>query len=313
MLQYKTKLLIIGSGPAGYTAAIYAVRSGLEPILISGEQLGGQLIFTNEIENFPGFPTVMRGSELMSNMHSQALNLGTKIIDDTIIDIDFANRPFVCKGKLGNVFTADALIIATGSAPKLMGLKNEEKYLGFGVSVCATCDGFFYRNKDVAIVGGGASAVAEALDLSRFAKSVTVINKNEEFTADAYSLEKFNKNEKIKIKINSMVEDVLGTDEPRNVTGIKIKNKKTGMEETIDVSGIFMAIGYLPRTYLFKNHLNLDENGYIITKNNSCQTNIEGIFAAGDIRKTKYRQAILAASSGALASLEAFDFLKKKK
>ena len=244
MSDYKTKMLIIGSGPAGYTAGIYAVRSGLDPIIVSGSQLGGQLTITTEIENFPGFPNPVSGPQLMEDMRQQALNLGVQLIEDQITEVNFQTRPFVCKSENGNTFTADTVIIATGASARWLGLPSEEKFRGFGVSGCATCDGFFYRNRDVAVVGGGNTAVDEAIYLTNFAKSVTLIHRRDELRADKVLQARLFKNPKIKVEWNSVVDEVLGQDTPLGVTGVRLKNTQTGATKDIAVEGLFIAIGH---------------------------------------------------------------------
>lgn len=309
MSDYKTKMLIIGSGPAGYTAGIYAVRSGLDPIIVSGSQLGGQLTITTEIENFPGFPNPISGPQLMEDMRQQALNLGVQMIEDQITEVNFQTRPFVCKSENGNTFTADTVIIATGASARWLGLPSEEKFRGFGVSGCATCDGFFYRNRDVAVVGGGNTAVDEAIYLTNFAKSVTLIHRRDELRADKVLQERLFKNPKIKVEWNSVVDEVLGQETPLGVTGVRLKNTKSGETKDIAVEGLFIAIGHKPNTAIFKDSLKLDDEGYIITHPDSCQTDIAGVFAAGDVQSGHFRQAIMAAGAGCQACLEAEKYL----
>ncbi len=310
MTEYRTKMLIIGSGPAGYTAGIYAARSGLNPILVSGNQEGGQLTITTEIENFPGFPEPIGGLELMQRMKQQAENVGVTLVTDLIRKVDFSSRPFVCTSENDNTFIADSVIIATGASARWLGLDSEKKFLGYGVSGCATCDGFFYRGRDVAVVGGGNTAADEALYLANIAKSVTLIHRRDELRADKVMQERILKNEKIKVEWDSVVDEVLG-EMPKGVTGAVLKNVKTGEKKEIKVDGIFIAIGHHPNTDLFKGILDIDEEGYLITKPNSCQTNIEGVFAAGDVQSPNFRQAVVAAGSGCIASLEAEKFLNK--
>ena len=311
MAEYKSKLLIIGSGPAGYTAGIYAARAGLKPVLVSGTQVGGQLTITTEVENFPGFPEPIQGGDLMQRMRKQAQNLGVQIIDDTITEIDFEHRPFVCSSENANSFVGDSLIIATGASARWLGLPSEEKFRGFGVSACATCDGFFYRNRDVAVVGGGNSALEEAIYLTNFAKNVTIIHRRDAFRADKTMQERVAQNHKINVVWNCVVEEVLGTENPLGVTGLKLKNVKTDNTTELAVDGVFIAIGHHPNTDLVKGHLKLDSEGYIITGENSCETSIKGIFAAGDVRDPQYRQAIIAAGSGCMAALEAEKYLNE--
>lgn len=310
MAELRTKVLIIGSGPAGYTAGIYAARSGMQPILVSGPQKGGQLTITTDVENFPGFPQPINGLELMQRMHDQAVNVGVNIMEDMISEVDFSKRPFVLVSEGGNSYVADSVIIATGASARWLGLQNEEKYLGFGVSGCATCDGFFYRNKDVAVVGGGNTAAEEAMHLSNFARSVTLIHRRDKLRADDVLQERLRNNSKIIMEWDSVVVDILGNDSPKGVTGIRVKNLKTDKLRDIQVDGVFIAIGHRPNTEVFKNALRLNDEGYIETRAGNCQTNIPGIFAAGDVKDAIYRQAITAAGSGCQAFLEAQKFLQ---
>ncbi len=311
MTQYDSKLLIIGSGPAGYTAGIYAARAGLEPIMVSGFQPGGQLTLTTNIENFPGFANSTDGNTLMLAMKEQALNLGVKIIEDTITEVNFAQRPFICKSE-SKEFQADSIIISTGASARWLGLESEEKFRGFGISSCATCDGFFYRNKEVVVVGGGNTAVEDALLLSKFAKHVTLIHRRDSLRADAASQKRLFVNDKISVIWDSVVTEFLGTEQPRSLTGIKVKNVKTGEIKEMKTDGVFVAVGNHPNTEVFKGKLDLSDEGYIITAPDSTQTSIEGIFAAGDVRFGNYRQAIVAAGSGCIAALEAEKFLQEK-
>ena len=309
MTQYDSKLLIIGSGPAGYTAGIYAARAGLEPIMVSGFQPGGQLTLTTNIENFPGFANSTDGNTLMLAMREQALNLGVKIIEDTITEVNFAQRPFICKSE-SKEFQADSIIISTGASARWLGLESEEKFRGFGISSCATCDGFFYRNKEVVVVGGGNTAVEDALLLSKFAKHVTLIHRRDSLRADAASQKRLFVNDKISVIWDSVVTEFLGTEQPRSLTGIKVKNVKTGEIKEMKTDGVFVAVGNHPNTEVFKGKLDLSDEGYIITAPDSTQTSIEGIFSAGDVRFGNYRQAIVAAGSGCIAALEAEKFLQ---
>ncbi len=313
MAEYKTSVLIIGSGPAGYTAGIYAARAGLKPILVSGEQIGGQLTITTDVENYPGFPNPIAGTELMHNMRVQAHNVGVQIIDDKIIEVDFSRHPFECNSENHNIFCGETVIIATGASARWLGLPSEEKYRGFGVSGCATCDGFFYRGRDVAVVGGGNTAVEEAIYLTNFAKSVTLIHRRNELRADKTMQQRLLANPKIKIEWDSVVEEIIGTDTPLSMTGVKIKNVKTDQIKTLDVEGLFIAIGHHPNTEIFQQHLELDSEGYIKTKPDSSQTSIDGIFAAGDVKDSKFRQAVIAAGSGCVAALEAERWLTEQK
>ena len=309
MAEYSTKVLIIGSGPAGYTAGIYAARSGLNPIIVAGPQMGGQLTITTEIENFPGFPTPIYGSELMNNMKQQAENVGVTIHEDIITELDAQQRPFVLCTENGNCYKADSIIIATGASARWLGLESEAKFRGFGVSGCATCDGFFYRGKEVAVIGGGNTAVDEAIYLTNFASKVTLIHRRDSLRADKTLQERLFANPKIEVIWDSVVTEFVGSYEPLSLTGLKVKNIKTDEIINLSVSGAFIAIGHHPNSDLFKGILETDAEGYIITKPNSCATNIAGIFAAGDIKDPQFRQAIVAAGSGCIASLEAEKYL----
>lgn len=311
MEKHQSKVLIIGSGPAGYTAGIYAARAGLEPIMVSGSQPGGQLTLTTNIENFPGFANSTDGNALMLAMREQALNLGVKIIEDTITEVNFTQKPFICKSE-SKEFQADSVIISTGASARWLGLESEEKFRGFGISSCATCDGFFYRNKEVVVIGGGNTAVEDALLLSKFAKHVTLIHRRDSLRADAASQKRLFANEKISVIWDSVVTEFLGTEQPRSLTEIMIKNIKTNEVKEMKIDGVFVAVGNHPNTELFKGQLDLSDEGYIITAPDSTKTSIEGVFAAGDVRFGNYRQAIVAAGSGCIASLEAEKFLQEK-
>lgn len=311
MAEYRSKVLIIGSGPAGYTAGIYAARAGLKPILVSGLQPGGQLTITTEVENFPGFPEPIHGTDLMQRMRSQAENVGVTIIDDNIIEVDFSSRPFVCNSENYHVYTGETLIIATGASAKWLGLESEEKFRGYGVSGCATCDGFFYRNRNVAVVGGGNTAAEEALYLSNFAKSVTLIHRRNSLRADQTMQKRIVENPKINIEWDTVIEEILGTENPKSVTGLRLKNVKNDSTFELAVDGLFIAVGHHPNTELFKKYLQLDNNGYIVTLPGSSKTNIEGVFAAGDVKDPQFRQAVIAAGSGCIAALEAEKFLNE--
>lgn len=313
MAEFSSKLLIIGSGPAGYTAGIYAARSGLKPILVSGAQFGGQLTLTTDVENFPGFPQPINGGELMQRMREQAENLGVVIIDDTIIEADLGHCPFVCNSEKYNIYTGETLIIATGASARWLGVPGEEKFLGFGVSGCATCDGFFYRDKDVAVVGGGNTAAEEALYLTNFAKSVTLIHRRDCLRADSTMQQRIANNPKINVEWDSVIEEVLGTDNPKSMTGLRLKNVKNDSLKDLKVDGLFVAIGHHPNTDLFKKYLTLDKEGYIVTEAGSSRTNINGVFAAGDVKDPSFRQAVIAAGSGCIAALEAEKHLAEKK
>ena len=384
MAEYKTKVLIIGSGPAGYTAGIYAARAGMRPVLVSGLQKGGQLTITTDVENFPGFPEPINGGELMQRMHDQAVNVGVEIVDDQISEVDFSARPFVlisegansyraesviiatgasarwlgleneekfrgfgvsgcatCDGFFyrnkdvavvddqisevdfsaspfvlisegANSYRAESVIIATGASARWLGLENEEKFRGFGVSGCATCDGFFYRNKDVAVVGGGNTAAEEALYLAGIARSVTLVHRRDELRADKVLQERIKSNPKIIVEWDSVIDDIIGGDNPKGVTEIRVKNLKTDKYKNIAVAGVFIAIGHKPNTEIFKNAIVLDNQGYIVTVPGSCQTSVPGVFAAGDVKDSVYRQAVTAAGSGCQAFLEAQRFLQEE-
>lgn len=309
MAEYTTRLLIIGSGPAGYTAGIYAARSGLKPILVAGPQIGGQLTITTEVENFPGFPTPIYGSELMSNMRQQAENVGVEIHEDIITEVDVSKKTFTLCTENGNCYTTDSIIIATGASARWLGLESEAKFRGFGVSGCATCDGFFYRGKEVAVIGGGNTAVDEAVYLTNFAAKVTLIHRRDSLRADQTLQDRLFANPKIEIIWDSVVTEFVGNNEPLGLTGLKLKNIKTDAISELPVSGAFIAIGHHPNTDLFKGILDLDNEGYIVTRPNSCATNIPGIFAAGDVKDPQFRQAVIAAGSGCIACLEAEKYL----
>ncbi len=310
MSEYKTKVLIIGSGPAGYTAGIYAARAGLNPFLVSGPQIGGQLTMTTDIENFPGFAEPISGPQLMENMRAQAQNVGVRMVNDKITEVNFNTRPFVCSSENGNKFTADTVIISTGSSARWLNLPSEKKYIGFGVSACATCDGFFYRGKNVAVVGGGNTAAEEALYLTGFAAKVYLIHRRDSLRADAVMQKRVKENPKIEIVWDSVVDEVLGSEQPLGVNGVKIRNVKTDAVSELMIDGLFVAIGHHPNTEVFKNFLKLDNNGYIMTAPDGTATNIAGVFAAGDVQDSKFRQAITSAASGAMAAIEAEKFLQ---
>jgi thioredoxin reductase (NADPH) len=307
--EFKTKVLIIGSGPAGCTAAIYAARANLNPILVHGMQPGGQLMITTDVENFPGFADVIQGPWLMEQMTKQAENVGTQIIQDYITNIDFKSKPFVASASSGTKYIADTVIISTGAEAKWLGIPPEEKYKGFGVSGCATCDGFFFRNKPVMVVGGGNTAVEEALYLTNHASSVVLVHRRDELRAEKILQSRLFQHPKIKVIWNHVLEDITGTEQPRNLTGAVLRNVNNNTIQNVNVDGIFIAIGHKPNTGLFKEQLNIDSDGYIITHPNSTRTNIEGVFAAGDVQDKIYRQAVTAAGTGCMAALEAEKYL----
>jgi thioredoxin reductase (NADPH) len=302
-----TKVLIIGAGPAGYTAAIYAARANLNPVQILGIQPGGQLMITTDVENYPGFASVIQGPWLMDQMKAQAEHVGTQMVHDMIINVDFNRRPFRCTSDSGQVYTADTVIIATGAKARWLGLEGEQTFAGKGVSACATCDGFFFRGKDVAIVGGGNTAVEEALFLTNFCNSVTLIHRRDTLRAERIMQERLFKNPKMKFIWDSAVEEIIGTE--TGVNGLRLKNVKTGAESQIDVHGLFVAIGHSPATEIFKGKLDIDDHGYIITAPDSTATSIPGVFAAGDVKDKIYRQAVTAAGMGCMAALESDKFL----
>ncbi len=309
MAQTHTKVLILGSGPAGLTAAIYAARANLAPIVVAGMQPGGQMTITTDVENYPGFPDVIQGPWLMEQMQKQAEHVGTEIVHDLITKIDFTKRPFTCTGDSGDVFTADTLIITTGASARWLGLESEKKYQGFGVSACATCDGFFFRGKEVVVVGGGNTAVEEALYLTNHATKVTLVHRRDSFRAEKILQKRLFDHPKINVVWDSAVEEVIGKQAPPGVTGVRLKNVKTGAAQEIKTDGLFVAIGHTPNTELFKGVLDMDENGYLITAADSTRTNIPGVFAAGDVQDHVYRQAVTAAGTGCMAALEADRFL----
>lgn len=308
MALHTTDLLILGSGPAGYTAGIYAARAGISVMIVSGNQEGGQLTMTSSVENFPGFGEIS-GYELMDKMKQQAINLGVSFVNDYIVEVDFSNRPFVCSSENGHSYKAKAVIVATGASARWLGLPSEKEYLGYGVSACATCDGFFYRGRTVAVIGGGNSAVCEALYLSTLADKVVLVHRRDSLRADKILQDRVLSNKKIVVEWNSVVEEILGQNEPKKVTGLKIRNVETDEVKNIDLDGVFVAVGHKPNTDIFKGNLILDDKGYIVTHENSSITDIEGVFAAGDVKDPKYKQAVISAGSGAMAAMDAVEFL----
>ncbi|GAK69136.1 thioredoxin reductase [Agrobacterium rubi TR3 = NBRC 13261] len=308
-----TKVLIIGSGPAGYTAAIYAARAMLDPVLIAGMEQGGQLMITTDVENYPGYADPIQGPWLMDQMLKQATHVGAEIVNDLVTEVETTRRPFTVKTDSGAVWTADTLIISTGAKAKWLGIESEQQFQGFGVSACATCDGFFYRNKDVIVVGGGNSAVEEALYLSNIAKTVTVVHRRDSFRSEKILQERLFAKDNVNIVWNSEIAEITGTPAkhpmPPSVTGARVRNTKTGEITEMPVHGVFVAIGHAPAVELFKDKLKLKPNGYMWTAPDSTATNIDGIFAAGDVTDDTYRQAITAAGMGCMAALEAERFL----
>jgi len=299
------KVIIIGSGPAGYTAAIYAARAMLEPVMINGIQPGGQLTITTDVENYPGFADVIQGPWLMEQMKAQAEHVGTRTINDIITEVDFDHRPFRLTGDSGTVYTADSVIIATGAQAKWLGIDSEAKFQGFGVSACATCDGFFYRGKEVVVVGGGNTAVEEALFLTNFASKVTVVHRRGEFRAERILQDRLFKNPKVEVIWNAEIEEITGAQMPPSVTGVRIRDTRTGKVTEKTVDGVFVAIGHSPATSIFAGKLDMKPGGYLKTIPGSVQTNIPGVFAAGDVTDDVYRQAVTAAGMGCMAALEA--------
>jgi len=303
------KVMIIGAGPAGYTAAIYAARAMLEPVIIQGLQPGGQLTITADVENYPGFADVIQGPWLMEQMKAQAEHVGTRIVNDVIVSVDLDHRPFTLVGDSGTHYTCDALIIATGAQAKWLGLASEQKFQGFGVSACATCDGFFYRNKEVVVVGGGNTAVEEALFLTNFASKVTVVHRRDEFRAERILQDRLFKHPKIEVIWNSEIAEIAGTPMPPSVNGVTLRNVKTGETRSLNVDGVFIAIGHAPATAIFAGKLDMKPGGYLLTAPDSTATNVPGVFAAGDVTDDVYRQAVTAAGMGCMAALEAERFL----
>jgi len=303
------RLLILGSGPAGYTAAVYAARAMLEPLVIAGLQPGGQMTITTDVENYPGFPTTIQGPWLMDQMKAQAENVGTKFADDVILEVDLKVRPFRLTGDSGTTYTCDALVIATGAQARWLGLSSEESFKGHGVSACATCDGFFYRGKDVAVVGGGNTAVEEALFLTNFANAVTLIHRRDQLRAEKMLQQRLFAHPKIKVVWNATVDEVIGKTDPKSVSSLRLRDTRTGALNDLTTDGLFVAIGHVPATELFKGQLEMDADGYIITRPDSAATAVPGVFAAGDVRDKVFRQAVTAAGMGCMAALEAEKYL----
>jgi len=307
---HQTKLAIIGSGPAGYSAAIYAARANLKPILINGNQPGGQLTITTEVENYPGFASAIQGPWLMEQMEQQALHVGCEIIHDHIKQVSFSNQPFTLLGESGDEYRCDCVIIATGAQAKWLGLPSEKEFQGFGVSGCATCDGFFFRGKEVIVVGGGNSAIEEALYLTNHASKVTVVHRRDKFRGEKIMQERLFKHPKIEVIWNHELIEVLGSKNPKSVNGARLKNVLDGTEKQLSVEGIFIAIGHKPNSDIFvSSGIEIDEEGYIKTKAGTTTTSLLGVFAAGDIQDKIYRQAVTAAGTGCMAALEAEKFL----
>jgi thioredoxin reductase (NADPH) len=306
---HSTRVLIIGAGPAGYTAAIYAARANLAPMLVAGLQPGGQLMITTDVENYPGFADVVQGPWLMEQMARQAEHVGTRIVQDLIIDVDFSTLPLRCRGDSGDVFTAESVIIATGAQARWLGIASEERLQGRGVSACATCDGFFFRGKSVAVVGGGNTAVEEALYLTHHAAHITLIHRRDTLRAEKILQARLFADPKISVVWDSIVEEIIGGGQPESVTGVRLKNARTGLISDLAVDGVFIAIGHVPNTAIFAGQVPMDAEGYIRVMPGTTQTSIPGVFAAGDVQDKIFRQAVTAAGTGCMAALEAERFL----
>jgi thioredoxin reductase (NADPH) len=306
---HHTKVLILGSGPAGCTAAIYAARANLEPILVAGLQPGGQLTITTEVENYPGFAEAIQGPWLMEQMQKQAEHVGAKFLYDTIVDVDLSKRPFRLTGDSGDVYIGETLVICTGATARWLGIESERKYQGFGVSACATCDGFFFRNKEVVVVGGGNTAVEESIYLAGIASKVTLVHRRDALRAEKIGQDRLFANPKVNVVWDSVIDEILGGGNPPGVTGVRLKNVKTGQTSEVHADGVFIAIGHSPNTELFKGRITIDSEGYIVTTPGSTATNLAGVFAAGDVQDKIFRQAVTAAGTGCMAALEAERFL----
>ena len=304
-----SKLLILGSGPAGYTAAIYSARAMLEPTLLTGIEPGGQMTITTDVENYPGFADIIQGPWLMDQMKGQAESVGTNIVFDTIIDVDLSKKPFELKADSDKIYTCEALIISTGAQARWLGLESENKFKGYGVSACATCDGFFYKDKRVVVVGGGNTAAEEAVYLTNFAKEVKLIHRRDSLRAEKILQKRLSENDKIEIVWDTEVTEIIGDENPLSVNKVMIKNNKTNISSQLNTDGVFIAIGHSPSSEIFKNQLEMNDNGYISTAADSTKTNIDGVFAAGDVTDDKYRQAVTAAGMGCMAALEAEEYL----
>jgi thioredoxin reductase (NADPH) len=304
-----SKVIILGSGPAGYTAAVYAARAMLKPLLIQGSQPGGQLTITTDVENYPGFADAIQGPWLMEQMQAQAENVGTEIVMDHINKVELKRRPFLLEGDSGDTYTCDVLIICTGAQARWLGLPSEQTFQGHGVSACATCDGFFYKGKEVVVVGGGNTAVEEAIFLTNFAKRVTVVHRRDSFRAERIMQERLFKNPKVEVIWDHALEEIVGNEAPKSVNAVRLKNVKTGKVTERAADGVFVAIGHAPATELFKGQLDMTAGGYLITAPDSTATSIEGVYAAGDVKDEVFRQAVTAAGMGCMAALEAERYL----
>jgi thioredoxin reductase (NADPH) len=306
---HRSRVLIIGAGPAGYTAAIYAARAGLEPLLVAGLQPGGQLMITTDVENYPGFAEPIQGPWLMEQMQKQAEHVGTRIIHDLMTELDFTVRPFRCVGDSGDVYVAESVVIATGAQARWLGLESERRLQGAGVSACATCDGFFFRGKRVAVVGGGNTAVEEALHLTHHADSVTLVHRRDALRAEKILQRRLFADPKVRVVWDSAVEEILADGEPAGVAGLRLRHLRTGVESRLDVDGVFIAIGHTPNTGIFRGQVALDEEGYVTTTPGTTRTSVPGVFAAGDVQDKVWRQAVTAAGTGCMAALEAEKWL----
>lgn len=309
MARRHSKVLIIGSGPAGYTAAIYTARASLAPLMVRGLQPGGQMTITTDVENYPGFADVIQGPWLMEQMEKQACHVGTQMFEDTIVSVDLSKRPFEAVGDSGDLYAGDSLIIATGARARWLGLASEEKFKGFGVSACATCDGFFYRGREVAVVGGGNTAVEEALYLANFVAKVTLIHRRDSLRAENILQKRLFAHPKVTVIWDTVIDDIEGTQNPPGVTALRLRNANTGAVSLLPVHGVFIAIGHTPSTELFQGKIDMDPSGYIQTKPGSTRTNVAGVFAAGDVQDSVYRQAVTAAGTGCMAALDAQHYL----
>ena len=306
---HRSKVLIIGSGPAGYSAAIYAARANLEPIMVQGLEPGGQLTITTDVENYPGFADIVQGPWLMEQMAGQAQAVGTRLIHDIVVAADFSKRPFVCTGDSGDIYIGDTIIVCTGAQAKWLGLESEQRFMGFGVSACATCDGFFFRGKEVAVIGGGNTAVEEALYLTNHASRVTLVHRRDALRAEKILQDRLFRNDKIEILWDHVLAEIEGESDPPTVIGIAVRHVETDALQRIPLSGVFIAIGHRPNTELFAGQLTMDAEGYIQTMADSTKTNVPGVFAAGDVQDKVFRQAVTAAGTGCMGALEAEKFL----
>jgi len=307
--HHHSSIIILGSGPAGLTAAIYAARGGHKPLLIHGIQPGGQMTITTDVENYPGFSDVVQGPWLMEQMQEQAASVGTDFISDIITDIDFSRRPFQCTGDSGDTYSGDTVIVSTGAQARWLGLDSEQRFKGFGVSACATCDGFFFRGKEVLVVGGGNTAVEEALYLTNHATKVTLVHRRDSLRAEKILQDRLFTNDKVEIVWNHVVDEVIGNEDPPDVLGVRLRDVRNEATKNVAIDGVFVAIGHVPETQLFKDQLEMDDDGYLVTKADSTRTSVPGVFAAGDVQDKIYRQAVTAAGTGCMAALEAAKFL----